>query len=57
MKLINNNFNTTVAVNSVILAGATLGFFTPIVTAVLHNGTTIALLLNSIKGVKLNKDK
>jgi len=57
MKLINNNFNTTVAVNSVILAGATLGFFTPIVTAVLHNGTTIALLLNSIKGIKLNKEK
>jgi len=52
MQLINNNFKATVGINSVILAGATFGFFSPIVTAVLHNGTTIGLLLNSIKGVK-----
>jgi len=52
MQLINNNFNATVGINSAILAGATFGLFSPIVTAVLHNGTTIGLLLNSIKGVK-----
>ena len=52
MKLISNNFNATVGINSGILAGATFGLFSPIVTAVLHNGTTIGLLLNSIKGVK-----
>ncbi len=52
MRLINTNFKATVGVNSAILAGATLGAFSPIVTAVLHNGTTIGLLLNSIKGVK-----
>ena len=52
MKLIGNNFNATVGINSAILAGATFGLFSPIVTAVLHNGTTIGLLLNSIKGVK-----
>jgi heavy metal translocating P-type ATPase len=52
MQLITNNFNATVGINSAILAGATFGLFTPIVTAVLHNGTTIGLLLNSIKGVK-----
>lgn len=55
MKLINTNFNATVGINSAILAGATFGAFSPIVTAVLHNGTTIGLLLNSIRGVKLNK--
>jgi len=55
MKLINKNFNATVGINSAILAGATFGAFSPIVTAVLHNGTTIGLLLNSIKGVKLEK--
>jgi len=55
MKLINNNFNATVGINSVILAGAAFGFFTPITTAVLHNGTTIGLLLNSMKGVKVKK--
>ncbi len=53
MNLINNNFNATVGINSCILAGATFGIFSPIVTAVLHNGTTIGLLFNSIKGVKL----
>jgi heavy metal translocating P-type ATPase len=53
MGLINNNFNATVGINSVILAGATLGLFSPISTAVLHNGTTIGLLLNSLKGVRV----
>lgn len=53
MDLINKNFNATVGINSAILAGATFGLFSPIVTAVLHNGTTIGLLLNSIKGVKV----
>ncbi|PUE66081.1 heavy metal translocating P-type ATPase [Arcobacter caeni] len=53
MNLINNNFNATVGINSCILAGATIGVFSPIVTAVLHNGTTIGLLFNSIKGVKV----
>ncbi|PLY05951.1 MAG: heavy metal translocating P-type ATPase [Arcobacter sp.] len=53
MQLINNNFNTTVGINSAILASATFGLFSPIVTAVLHNGTTIGMLANSIKGVKV----
>ena len=55
MDLIHKNFNTTVVVNSVILGGATLGLFKPISTAVLHNGTTIFLLLNSLKGIRLTK--
>lgn len=55
MNLINTNFNATVGINSGILAGATFGLFSPIVTAVLHNGTTIGLLLNSIRGVNLAK--
>lgn len=53
MNLINNNFNATVGINSCILAGATFGIFSPIITAVLHNGTTIGLLFNSIKGVNI----
>lgn len=55
MNLINTNFNATVGINSAILAGATFGLFSPIVTAILHNGTTIGLLFNSIKGVKTAK--
>ena len=53
MNLINNNFNATVGINSCILAGATFGIFSPIITAFLHNGTTIGLLFNSIKGVNI----
>jgi heavy metal translocating P-type ATPase len=53
--LIHANFNATVGINSAILTGATLGLFSPLATAVLHNGTTIGLLLNSMKGVKLQK--
>ena len=53
MKLINTNFNATVGINSIILGGATLGLFSPLTTAVLHNGTTIGLLANSMNGVKI----
>ncbi|QDF28281.1 heavy metal translocating P-type ATPase [Halarcobacter anaerophilus] len=53
MKLIKYNFNATVGINSLILTGATIGLFTPITTAVLHNGTTIGLLFNSMKGVSI----
>jgi len=56
MKLIDNNFNATVGINSVILTGATVGLFSPLTTAVLHNGTTIGLLLNSMKGVRVNSN-
>ncbi len=55
MKLINSNFNATVGINSVILVGATIGLFKPLTTAVLHNGTTIGLLANSMKGIRVNR--
>ncbi len=55
MKLIKSNFNITVGVNSAILTMATLGLLSPISTAILHNGTTIGLLLNSMNGVKISK--
>lgn len=55
MDLINSNFKSTVGINSAILGAATIGILNPIATAILHNGTTIWLLLNSIKGVKIDK--
>ncbi|WP_324172915.1 heavy metal translocating P-type ATPase [Sulfurimonas sp.] len=55
MKLIKSNFNITVAANSAILASATMGYINPITTAVLHNGTTVGILLNAIKGIKVKK--
>ena len=57
MKLINTNFNATVGINSMILIGATAGILSPINTAILHNGTTIGLLLNSLKGIRLEEKK
>jgi len=52
MHRIEGNFNATVGINSVILLGAAVGIFSPITTAVLHNGTTIGLLLNSMQRIR-----
>ncbi|MFT3688659.1 HAD-IC family P-type ATPase [Paenirhodobacter sp.] len=48
MALIRSNFRVAVGVNSAILAGAATGRFAPVTTALLHNGTTIAVLLRSM---------
>ncbi len=53
MKRIEGNFNATVGINSVILLGAAAGLFSPVATAVLHNGTTIGLLLNSMQKIRM----
>lgn len=52
---VNKNFKITVVVNSAILALATFGKLSPIQTAFLHNGTTIGLLLNALRGINLRK--
>jgi len=48
MALIRSNFNVAVGANSAILAAAVLGYLSPIATAALHNGTTIAVLIRSL---------
>lgn len=53
MKRIEGNFNATVGINSVILLGAAAGLFSPVATAVLHNGTTIGLLFNSMQKIRM----
>lgn len=57
MARINSNFNVTVGINSIILAGAASGLLSPIKTAFLHNGTTIGLLLNSMQRIRIEKPK
>lgn len=52
---VNKNFKITVIVNSAILALATFGKLSPIQTAFLHNGTTIGLLLNALRGIAVRK--
>ncbi|MGE4373553.1 MAG: heavy metal translocating P-type ATPase [Xanthobacter sp.] len=48
MKLIRSNFKVAVGANSAILAAAAGGYLSPIATSVLHNGTTIAVLIRSL---------
>ncbi|WP_266097280.1 HAD-IC family P-type ATPase [Candidatus Thiothrix anitrata] len=54
MKLIRSNFNIAVGVNTAVLAGAVLGKLSPVMSAVLHNGTTIGVLLRSLVGVDID---
>jgi manganese/zinc-transporting P-type ATPase C len=51
MSLIKSNFNVAVGVNSALLAGAVMGWLSPVASALLHNGTTIGVLLRALAGV------
>ncbi|MCP5426013.1 MAG: heavy metal translocating P-type ATPase [Gammaproteobacteria bacterium] len=53
MKLIRANFNLAVGVNTALLGGAVTGALSPVASALLHNGATIGILLNALKGVRL----
>ena len=49
MDLIASNYRLTVGLNTAILGAAALGLLSPVGTAVLHNGTTIGILLNALR--------
>ncbi|WP_096701916.1 heavy metal translocating P-type ATPase [Magnetospirillum sp. 15-1] len=49
MGLIKTNYRATVGLNTAILGAAALGLLSPIATSVLHNGTTIGILLNALR--------
>jgi manganese/zinc-transporting P-type ATPase C len=53
MKLIGSNYKLAVGLNTGILGAAALGLLRPIATATLHNGSTIAILLNALRGRSL----
>ena len=52
MQLIGNNYRLAVGLNTTILGAAALGALRPIAAATLHNGSTIAILLNALLGKK-----
>jgi len=52
MALVNQNYKFAVGINSIILGMAAFGALTPITASILHNGTTIGILLNALKGRK-----
>ena len=55
--LIDANFAAAVGINSGVLAGAVFGWLSPVASAVLHNGATIGILLNALKGVSLDTEQ
>jgi len=50
LQLIDGNFRLTVGANTAILAAAALGLLAPVAASVLHNGATIGILLNALRG-------
>ncbi|MFC3061608.1 heavy metal translocating P-type ATPase [Paenirhodobacter populi] len=49
MEIIRLSFRLTIGLNTSILAGAATGLLSPLATSVLHNGSTIAILLNVLR--------
>lgn len=55
MALIRTNFRAAVGLNTAILVGAVSGRLPPLASALLHNGTTIGVLLNALRGVEIDR--
>lgn len=51
MRLVETNYRAAIGINTGVMLGAAMGWLSPVVTAVLHNGTTIGLLLQALRGV------
>lgn len=51
MKLVRQNYNAAIGINTGVMLGAAMGWLSPIATAVLHNGTTVALLIKALRGI------
>ena len=52
MQLIQTNFKLAIGINTAVLFGAALGVLSPVTTSLLHNGTTVGLLINALRGAK-----
>jgi len=52
MALIKSNFRTAIGVNTGVLAAAVFGWLSPVGSALLHNGTTVGILLRALAGVQ-----
>ncbi|WP_412851603.1 heavy metal translocating P-type ATPase [Ectothiorhodospira shaposhnikovii] len=48
--LIDSNFRLTVGLNTAILSAAAFGWLSPVAASLLHNGSTIAILLRALSG-------
>ena len=52
LRVIRTNFAATVGVNTAIMAGALLGRLSPVASALLHNGTTLAVMAHALRGAR-----
>jgi len=57
IELIATNYRLTVGLNTGILSAAALGMLSPISTAILHNGTTLGILLNALRSRSLRQER
>lgn len=53
-KLIDSNFKLTVGLNTAILGAAAFGVLKPVTASMLHNGSTIGILLRALLGVRFS---
>jgi heavy metal translocating P-type ATPase len=51
MILVRQNYDAAIGINTGVMLGAAMGWLSPITTAVLHNGTTVGLLLKALRGI------
>lgn len=51
MRLVKQNYDAAIGINTGVMVGAAMGWLSPVATATLHNGTTVALLLKALKGI------
>ncbi|WP_307968574.1 hypothetical protein [Shewanella putrefaciens] len=50
MALIHDNYQLTLRANTGILGAAAVGLLSPVAASILHNGTTIGILLKALRG-------
>jgi heavy metal translocating P-type ATPase len=55
--LIDSNFKLTFGLNTSVLSAAAFGLLTPVAASMLHNGSTIAILLRALAGAGLSASR
>jgi manganese/zinc-transporting P-type ATPase C len=51
MAMVATNYRAAIGINTGVMIGAALGWLSPVATAVLHNGTTVGLLVRALRGL------
>ncbi len=51
MAIVASNYRAAIGVNTGVMVGAALGWLSPVATALMHNGTTVGLLVRALRGL------